>query len=87
MKVDDTEPGIIEGLGAGMWTVGVALSGNEMGLALEEVGALATRSAGTAGQGGGEVPGLGGALRHGHGADLPRVLGQIEERLRQGERP
>ncbi len=31
-KVDDTVPGIAEGLNAGMWTVGVARSGNEFGL-------------------------------------------------------
>lgn len=32
VKVDDTLPGIEEGLRAGMWTVGVAISGNEVGL-------------------------------------------------------
>ncbi|MBK8535053.1 MAG: phosphonoacetaldehyde hydrolase [Candidatus Competibacteraceae bacterium] len=34
VKVDDTVPGIEEGLNAGMWTVGVAISGNEIGLPL-----------------------------------------------------
>lgn len=38
--VDDTAPGIEAGLNAGMWTVGVAESGNEMGLSREEVAAL-----------------------------------------------
>jgi len=32
IKVDDTLPGIEEGLRAGMWTVGVSCSGNEVGL-------------------------------------------------------
>lgn len=32
VKVDDTLPGIEEGLNAGMWTVAVAISGNEVGL-------------------------------------------------------
>lgn len=32
IKVDDTVPGIAEGINAGMWTVGVARSGNEFGL-------------------------------------------------------
>ncbi|ALC10578.1 phosphoglycolate phosphatase [Sphingopyxis sp. 113P3] len=32
VKVDDTEVGIAEGRAAGMWTVGVAASGNEIGL-------------------------------------------------------
>lgn len=36
VKVDDTEVGIAEGLAAGCWTVGVAVSGNLFGLSLEE---------------------------------------------------
>jgi phosphonoacetaldehyde hydrolase len=36
VKVDDTIPGIEEGLNAGMWTVGFAVSGNEVGLSLAE---------------------------------------------------
>lgn len=37
VKIDDTRPGIEEGLNAGMWTIGLAVSGNEIGLPLEEV--------------------------------------------------
>jgi phosphonoacetaldehyde hydrolase len=36
VKVDDTVPGVEEGLNAGMWTVGLAVSGNEVGLPLEQ---------------------------------------------------
>jgi phosphonoacetaldehyde hydrolase len=36
VKVDDTVPGVEEGLNAGMWTVGLAVSGNEVGLTLDE---------------------------------------------------
>jgi phosphonoacetaldehyde hydrolase len=36
VKVDDTLPGIEEGLRAGMWTIGVAVSGNEVGLDEEQ---------------------------------------------------
>lgn len=36
VKIDDTAPGILEGLAAGCWTVGVAASGNEVGLSLDE---------------------------------------------------
>ena len=36
VKVDDTVPGIEEGRNAGMWTVGLSLSGNEVGYSLEE---------------------------------------------------
>ena len=32
VKVDDTDVGIDEGIAAGCWTVGLALSGNEAGL-------------------------------------------------------
>ena len=40
VKVDDTIPGVEEGLNAGMWTVGLAISGNEVGLPLDEWEAL-----------------------------------------------
>ncbi|AZO79515.1 MULTISPECIES: phosphonoacetaldehyde hydrolase [unclassified Bosea (in: a-proteobacteria)] len=36
IKVDDTEPGIAEGAAAGTWTVGLAVSGNCVGLSLAE---------------------------------------------------
>ncbi|MEM9047469.1 MAG: phosphonoacetaldehyde hydrolase [Pseudomonadota bacterium] len=37
IKVDDTAPGIAEGVAAGCVTVGVALSGNHVGLTLDEL--------------------------------------------------
>jgi phosphonoacetaldehyde hydrolase len=40
VKIDDTVPGVEEGLNAGMWTVGLAVSGNEVGLPLEQWKAL-----------------------------------------------
>lgn len=40
VKVDDTEPGIAEGVAAGCLTVGVALSGNYVGKTPEELAAL-----------------------------------------------
>lgn len=40
VKLDDTTPGIEEGLNAGMWTIAVAVSGNEIGLALDDWKAL-----------------------------------------------
>ena len=40
VKVDDTIPGVEEGLNAGMWTVGLAVSGNEVGMVLEQWNAL-----------------------------------------------
>lgn len=40
IKVDDTEPGIAEGVNAGTLTVGVSLSGNYVGKSLEELSLL-----------------------------------------------
>ena len=40
VKVGDTVPDILEGKNAGMWTIGLAKTGNEMGLNLEEVSEL-----------------------------------------------
>lgn len=36
VKIDDTVPGVEEGLNAGMWTIGLAISGNEVGLTLAD---------------------------------------------------
>lgn len=41
VKIDDTIPGVEEGLNAGMWTVGLAVSGNEVGMLLDDWRALA----------------------------------------------
>jgi phosphonoacetaldehyde hydrolase len=40
VKVGDTLPDIYEGLNAGMWTIGLAKSGNEMGLTEAQINAL-----------------------------------------------
>lgn len=40
VKIDDTVPGIEEGLNAAMWTIAVAVSGNEVGLSLAQWQAL-----------------------------------------------
>jgi len=40
VKIDDTIPGVEEGLNARMWTIGLAVSGNEVGLSLEDWRAL-----------------------------------------------
>lgn len=91
VKVDDTIPGIEEGLNAGMWSVGLAVSGNEVGLPLADLRALRARSAADYER-----------LRHrAHTrmlqagahyvvdtiADLMPCLEDIEGRLRRGERP
>ena len=40
VKIGDTLPDISEGLNAGMWTIGLAKTGNEMGLTESEIAAL-----------------------------------------------
>ena len=88
VKVDDTEPGVAEGLAAGAWTVGVALSGNALGLSADELAALpaAERAARRAEA----IAALEAAGAHyviDSVADLPAVLDAIEQRLARGEAP
>ena len=40
VKIDDTLPGVEEGLNSGMWTIGLAKTGNEIGLTEEEIAEL-----------------------------------------------
>ncbi len=40
VNIDDSAPGLEAGLAAGMWTIGLACSGNEVGLSQEEWAAL-----------------------------------------------
>jgi phosphonoacetaldehyde hydrolase len=88
LKVDDTEVGIAEGLNAGAWTVGVALSGNLVGLSAAELAALpadellARRRAAT-----GKLLAAGAHYVIDSVADLLPVLDTIEGRLARGERP
>jgi phosphonoacetaldehyde hydrolase len=88
IKVDDTIVGIGEGVAAGTWTVGLALSGNLCGLSAEELAGL-DEVARAAFRDRAEV-----ALR-GSGADfvidslkeLPAMIDEIAARLARGERP
>jgi phosphonoacetaldehyde hydrolase len=87
VKVDDTAPGIEEALAAGSWAVGIAVSGNAVGLTLPQWLALsrdaqaehrdrATESLRSAGAH--EVIDT--------VADLPQVLDRIRQRTARGER-
>jgi phosphonoacetaldehyde hydrolase len=88
VKVGDTLPDILEGLNAGMWTIGVARTGNEMGLTLQEVSALEyevlkrklARAYQRMYQAGAHfvVDGI---------SEVPDVLDKINARLARGERP
>jgi phosphonoacetaldehyde hydrolase len=86
VKVDDTAPGIDEGKAACTWTVGIALTGNAVGLSAEDLAAV--------------TPDERARLRE-HAAaelsaadmiidsiaDLPQALAAIDVRLAAGERP
>ena len=88
VKIDDTLTGIEEGLNAGAWAIGLAISGNEVGVPLKEWNALPE-----------EVkqkhrdriyPAM--YQRGAHYvvdsiADLLPCLDDIEARLRRGEKP
>ena len=88
VKVDDTPAGIGEGLAAGCWTIGVAVTGNAFGLSLADTRALAP--ADFAARRAAAVSELARAGAHyviDGVADLLPVIDAIEGRLRRGERP
>jgi phosphonoacetaldehyde hydrolase len=88
VKVDDTVPGILEGLAAGMWTVGLAISGNEVGLSHADWQAL--RPAEQEKRRERAVARLAEAGAHyvvDSVADLLPCIAAIEKRLGRGERP
>ena len=85
---DDSILGIEEGLNAGMWTVGLPISGNLVGLPKEEWDALPAEQQERMRERAYERMYQGGA----HYvvdtiADLMPCLDDIETRLRQGEKP
>jgi phosphonoacetaldehyde hydrolase len=88
VKVDDTEVGIVEGLNAGCWTVGVALTGNVFGLNPGETEALEgaefhrMRDLAYA-----RLTRAGAHFVIDSVADLDAVLDEIEGALNRGERP
>jgi phosphonoacetaldehyde hydrolase len=88
LKVDDTVPGIEEGLAAGMWTVAVAVSGNEVGLPLEAWRALpAHEQARLRARAVDRLARAGAHLVIDSVADLLPAVAEIEARLARGERP
>ncbi len=88
VKVDDTVPGIAEGLSAGMWTVGLSASGNEVGLSWEEWSMLTPdeRDA-RCGPAEDKLRAAGAHEVIRTVADLPAALERIEVRRGCGERP
>lgn len=88
VKVGDTLPDIEEGLNAGMWTIGLAKTGNEMGLNEEEIARLPRdeyeRRLSRAYE---RMRAKGAHYVVDSIADVPPILDEIDARLARGERP
>ncbi|MEB0137150.1 phosphonoacetaldehyde hydrolase [Actimicrobium sp. CCC2.4] len=88
IKIDDTVPGITEGLAAGMWTVGLSLSGNETGLSLAELAALSpAETAVFRDRAAAKLNAAGAHYVIDTIAGLPAIVDAIEARLARGEQP
>ena len=88
VKVDDTVPGIEEGVNAGMWTVGLALSGSPAGLTLGEYRAATPKQLDAVRQRvSAELRAAGAHYVIDTVADLPALITQIQARAAQGDTP
>ena len=88
VKVDDTVPGVEEGLNAGMWTIGLAVSGNEVGLPLEQWQALPAAEQETKrSRAYARMRQCGAHYVVDTIADLMPCIDDIQERIRRGETP
>lgn len=88
VKIGDTVADVEEGLNAGSWTVGLAKSGNELGLDEDEVEELDSKTLA------GKLEAVYDRLRRAGAhyvvdtiADVPGVLEKVSTRLRTGECP
>lgn len=88
VKIGDTKPDISEGLNAGVWTIGLAQTGNEVGLNLEEINKLDSevreRKVANARL---ELAKMGAHYVVDTIADVMPVIDEINARLMRGERP
>lgn len=88
VKIGDTPADIQEGLNAGMWTVGVTVSGNEVGLSLSEVNALPEGERVACSQEAERRLRAAGAHYVAESVGSCRsILATIEERIMKGEQP
>ncbi len=88
VKIGDTLPDIAEGLNAGMWTIGLALTGNEVGLPADEVAALDDEvRARLLNRAYGRMRAAGAHYVVDSVADCPDIVDEIAERVRAGDRP
>jgi phosphonoacetaldehyde hydrolase len=88
IKVDDTTVGVAEGVNAGAWAVGVAVTGNAFGLSLADTKALAPAEfARRRARAEDALYGAGAHYVVDSVADLLPVVARIEGCLARGERP
>jgi phosphonoacetaldehyde hydrolase len=88
IKVDDAEVGIAEGRAAGAWTVGVAASGNRVGLSMAAFEALdAADREDRLAEARTCLAAAGADFVIDTVADLPPIVEAVAERLARGERP
>jgi phosphonoacetaldehyde hydrolase len=88
VKVDDSEVGVAEGAAAGVWSVGLAASGNAMGLSLEAYEALCeSERAVRRERSAAPLWAAGADYVINTIADLPITLADIGRRLAAGEGP
>lgn len=88
VKVDDAAPGIEEGINAGMWSVGLAVSGNEFGATWDAYQAMSTEEIITRREcAAGKLYAVGAHYVVDSLADLLGVIADINARLAKGERP
>lgn len=88
VKVGDTLPDIYEGLNAGMWSIGLAMTGNELGLNEAEIAQLDPETRERKRRRAYERMAQAGAHYVVDSiADVPPLLDAINARLARGERP
>ncbi len=88
VKIGDTAVDVEEGLNGGMWSVGVAVTGNEVGLSAAEYGALpAEEQLRLSKVAAARLLAAGAHYVVDGLADVLPVLDRIEERLAAGDKP
>jgi phosphonoacetaldehyde hydrolase len=88
VKIGDTPSDIGEGLNAGMWTIGITITGNEVGLSQTEWDALpAEERCLRERQAAGRLTGAGAHFSAPSLAACGEILEEIERRLTAGEKP
>jgi phosphonoacetaldehyde hydrolase len=88
VKVGDTVTDIEEGLNAGMWTIGITRTGNEVGLSLGEAASMdATTLAALMTRADDKLRAAGAHYVVESAADILPVIDAINARLSAGERP